>query len=182
MLDFHANHHLIENKGLIVQAKKIQLEGSKVDYRAVSIDSYFASVMADFLRQRLLDRQMSFTFETVMSHTSKVDFMKDAQSRGYRVYLYFVSTENPEINTDRVAIRVREGGHPVAATKVHERYYKSLQLLPEAIAISHRAYIFDNSEDHALLLAEITNGVSLEFRTDEIPDWFFEAYVDAANN
>jgi predicted ABC-type ATPase len=98
------------------------------------------------------------------------------------VYLYFVSTENPDINTDRVAIRVREGGHPVPAIKVHERYYKSLQLLPEAIATSDRAYIFDNSEDHALLLAEITDGISLEFCTEEIPDWFFEAYVDAANN
>lgn len=138
--------------------------------------------MVDFLRQRLLDLQVSFTFETVMSHNSKVHFMKDAQARGYQVYLYFVSTENPEIDTDRVAIRVREGSHPVLTAKVHERYYKSLKLLPEAIAISHRAYIFDNSGNRALLLAEITDGVSLTFCTDEIPDWFFEAYVDAAGN
>lgn len=81
LLDFHANHRLIESKGLAFQAKKIKLIGSRIDYRSVCIDSYFASVLADFLRQCLLDQHMSFTFETVMSHTSKVDFMKDAQAR-----------------------------------------------------------------------------------------------------
>jgi predicted ABC-type ATPase len=180
LLEFHADHRLIESKSLALQAKKIRLQGSRIDYRSVCIDSYFASVIADFLRQRLLDQRMSFTFETVMSHSSKVDFMKNAQARGYRIYLYFVSTENPEINTDRVAIRVRAGGHPVAATKVHERYHKSLRLLPQAIATSDRAYIFDNTGDRAQLLAEITDGIRLEFRTEDIPDWFFEGYADAA--
>lgn len=30
----------------------------------------------------------------------------------------------------------------------------------------------------ALWLAEITDGTQLHYRTEEIPDWFFEAYVD----
>lgn len=75
-------------------------------------------------------------------------------------------------------IRVREGGHPVEPTKVRERYVKSLSLLPEAVSASNRAYIFDNSGDSAVLLAEITDGTQLEYRTEEIPNWFFEAYVD----
>jgi predicted ABC-type ATPase len=61
---------------------------------------------------------------------------------------------------------------------VSERYHKSLGLLPDAIAVSNRAYIFDNSGGSTVLLAEITDGISLEFRTDEVPDWFFESYVD----
>ncbi|MHC8354513.1 zeta toxin family protein [Pseudomonas sp. LB3P81] len=139
-------------------------------------------MISDFIRQRLLEKGVSFTFETVMSHRSKVDFMKEAQAHGYRIYLYFVSTENPAINIDRVQIRVREGGHPVAPDKVRERYYKSLGLLPEAIAVSNRAYIFDNSGDSTVLLAEITDGDSLEYRTEDIPDWFFESYVDKVEN
>jgi hypothetical protein len=39
-------------------------------------------------------------------------------------------------------------------------------------------YIFDISRKRAVLLAEITDGVSLEYRTDDIPGWFFESYVD----
>lgn len=178
LLAFHAEHHLIIKKGMTEQAEKLSMQGTKVDYQNVQVDSYFASVISDLIRQRLLDKRVSFTFETVMSHPSKVEIMKDAKARGYRTYLYFVSTENPEINVDRVEIRVREGGHPVEPTKVRERYVKSLSLLPEAVSASNRAYIFDNSGDSAVLLAEITDGTQLEYRTEEIPNWFFEAYVD----
>lgn len=182
LLAFHAEHYLIKNKGLNDQVEKIGLQGSKVDYRNVNVNSYFASVISDFLRQHLLLKGVSFTFETVMSHRSKIEFMREAQAHGYRTYLYFVSTEDPEINVDRVEIRVREGGHPVAPDKVRERYIKSLALLPEAVAASNRAYIFDNSGDSAVFLAEITDGTRLEYRAEEIPDWFFEFYVDKVEN
>lgn len=177
LLAFHAEHYLIRSRGLNGKATQIGLLGTKVDYRKVDVDSYLASVISDFLRQRLLAKGVSFTFETVMSHRSKVDFMKEAQARGYRTYLYFVSTESPELNIERVEIRVREGGHAVAPDKVRERYYKSLGLLPAAIAVSNRAYIFDNSGDSAELLAEITDGVRLEYRNGDISDWFFDSYV-----
>lgn len=78
LLAFHTEHHLLVKKGLMGQAEKLGLQGSKVDYRNVQIDSYFASVIADFIRQRLLEKGVSFTFETVMSHPSKVEFMQDA--------------------------------------------------------------------------------------------------------
>ncbi len=71
-----------------------------------------------------------------------------------------MATESPEININRVANRVDDGGHDVAQDKIVERYYRSLELLPSAIAASDRAYIFDNSGEKAVLLAEITNGTS----------------------
>lgn len=41
-----------------------------------TIDSYVASVIAEFLRLQLLLETSNFSFETVMSHTSKVDFLQ----------------------------------------------------------------------------------------------------------
>lgn len=178
LLRFHAEHHLLINKSLTDHVSKLGLQGARIDYRAILVDSYFASVISDFIRQRLLEKRASFTFETVMSHPGKVEFMQLAQARGYRTYLYFVSTENPAINIDRVEIRVKEGGHPVEPEKVRERYYKSLDLLPGAIAASDRAFIFDNSADRSVLLAEITSGVQLQYHTEDVADWFFEAYAD----
>ena len=29
-----------------------------------------------------------------------------------------------------------------------------------------------------MLLAEVTDGTDLEFRADEVPDWFMQAYVE----
>lgn len=178
LLAFHLEHHLIIRKSLTEPARHLGLDGNRIDYRQLPVDSYFASVISDYIRQQLLQAGASFAFETVMSHPSKVDFMRQAQACGYRTYLYFVSTDAPEINIDRVGIRVREGGHPVRHDLVRTRYKRSLDLLPEAVAASNRAYIFDNSGERALWLAEISNGTQLEYRHEEIPDWFFDAYVD----
>jgi len=38
-----------------------------------------------------------FTMETVMSDARKLDYFKLAKSLGYRLYVYFVSTKDPEI-------------------------------------------------------------------------------------
>jgi predicted ABC-type ATPase len=51
-------------------------------------------------------REESFTFETVMSHPDRVEALEGAQSRGYRTYLYFVCTDNIDINAGRIAARV----------------------------------------------------------------------------
>lgn len=45
-----------------------------------------------------------------MSHVSKVEFLREAQIQGFKTYLYFVSTVDPDINIARVNYRVSMGG------------------------------------------------------------------------
>lgn len=106
---------------------------------------YEAAVVADLLRHMLLRVEEYFTFETVMSHESKVAFMERATAKGYKCYLYYICTEDSRINEARVAARVREGGHAVPVKKIHERYKRSLALLRGAINAAYRAFLFDNS-------------------------------------
>lgn len=74
----------------------------------------FSSFLADYIRFQLLkDNCERISFETVMSHPSKLDFIKSAKANGYKVYLYFVSLENPIMNVERVNARVQLGGHDV---------------------------------------------------------------------
>lgn len=47
-----------------------------------TIDSYLAADLADFIRKELVEARISFTFETVMSHQSKIDFMKTSKAAG----------------------------------------------------------------------------------------------------
>lgn len=135
-------------------------------------NSYLAATLAEAVRQELLDEGKTFTFETVMSHRSKIDFMRDARERGYRVYLYFVATDDPSINIDRVRRRVLQGGHPVPDDKVIDRYHKSIALMTEACEVAHRAYIFDNSGGRHKLLAEVTDFDTLRLETSVITPWF----------
>ena len=65
-----------------------------------------AQAMADAQRAACLLGRESFSFETVMSHPSKVDVLRDARGRGFRTLLYFVATESAALNVARVKQRV----------------------------------------------------------------------------
>jgi len=152
------------------------LDGISVD-DALSIwlpgpyNSYLAAALAEAVRQELLEEGQTFTFETVMSHPSKIEFMKEARDRGYRVYLYFVATDDPGINIARVRARVEQGGHPVEDTKVVERYHKSIALMTSACEAADRAYIYDNSGASHKLLAEVTDFDTIKLTSSRINPW-----------
>jgi len=175
---FFLSAALLERAGLHDEAAKLFFSDDKLWFRTVSVNAYFASVAADFIRRKLLEIGVSFTFETVMSFIDKVEFLQKAQQRGFRTYLYFVATEDPIINISRVRHRVKMGGHPVPEDKIVSRYHRSLELLREAVRYTHRAYIFDNSGSECVWLAEVTEGKELELKTDTIPSWFKAALWD----
>ena len=178
VLPFFCNSPLLIRADLADEAAALRFHDGKLIFHEVGVNAYFASVAADFLRQTLLAAGVTFTFETVMSSPDKVEFLKKAQACGFRTYLYYVATEDPEINISRVENRVRLGGHPVPHQKIVERYYRSLALLFEAVRHSHRAYIFDNSFHDKVWLAEITDGSELEMKSDTMPHWFKVALWD----
>jgi predicted ABC-type ATPase len=145
VLAFFKGSSLLITAGFGEATKQLGFANDRLDFRKVDVNSYFASVAGDFLRQKLLDQKLSFTFETVMSHPSKVDLLASAQQAGYRTYLYFVATDDPDINISRVRSRVKLGGHAVPEDRIVKRYHRSLDLLMQAIQHTNRAYVFDNS-------------------------------------
>lgn len=163
---------LLKRASLTTAASAVRLRGTALDFGDLTANSYFASVVADFIRRKLISSSTSLTFETVMSSPDKVEFFREARARGFRTYLYYIATSDPSLNVSRVRNRVELGGHPVPEDKIISRYYRSLDLLAPAIRASDRAYIFDNSTKDRIWLAEITDGSNLEMRTAEMPAWF----------
>ena len=142
--------------------KKIIFTDDYLDFSDLKINSYFASILSDFLRNKLLEMGRDFSFETVMSHESKIDFLKKANKSGYKTYLYYICTKDPDINVDRVRHRfIKEGGHNVSEDKIRSIYSASLSLLKEAADNSWRTYFFDNSGSGAdsTYIAQSKNGI-----------------------
>lgn len=143
-----------------------------------------AQILADYLRKKLLLEEKKFSFETVFSHQGKVDFIKQAKEAGYKVYLYFVSTEHPSINIYRVKeVRVKEKGDDVDKDKIVSRYYRSMDLLYEAAQLCYQAYFFDNSdqgEDQTMFahfkLNPDGNKTWSELDENKFPNWFKKYY------
>lgn len=173
VLDFFIKSPLLQQTQLSKQAQQLDYLNGKLLFHRITINSYFASVASEFIRQNLLSSEESFTFETVMSSPDKVDFFCKAKSFGYHTYLYYIATDDPLINISRVEQRSALGGHSVPREKIIARYERSLSLLMPAIRCSDRAYIFDNSQHLSISwIAEISDGKLLVPHTNEFPAWF----------
>lgn len=66
-------------------------------------------MVRDQLAQALQQKQ-DILYETVFSHPSKLELIRQARALGYFVRLFFICTESPRVNIERVANRFACGG------------------------------------------------------------------------
>jgi predicted ABC-type ATPase len=173
-------HHMISAKEWIEYLEICERKITNViksfkfsDYHLIStviIDSYEAAVIADFFRSKLVLGSNTFSYETVFSHESKLDFLKLAKKNGFKIYLYFICTQDPKINISRVKNRVILGGHDVSVEKIESRYYRSLDLLSHAFLLADRAFIIDTTSESGEIILE-KNESDVNVLVDEIPEW-----------
>jgi predicted ABC-type ATPase len=116
-----------------------------------------AAVLAETQRQKAIKQRADFAFETVMSTPEKIAIMAQARALGYRVNLVFITTDDAEINVQRVANRVRMGGHPVEPDAIRSRYHSTMNLLASALEHSDAAAIYDNTGASPIRVATWVN-------------------------
>lgn len=104
-----------------------------------------AQRIADIRRDECIEARRSFSFETVMSHPSKIEVLRKAKEANFFVQLIYIGTDDPRTNVERVALRVAQGGHAVPEDRIVNRWRRSMSLLASAIEASDRSDIFDNS-------------------------------------
>lgn len=132
-----------------------------------------AAQKATALRYLCLEAKRDFVFETVFSSDEKVDFVMKAKSEGFFIRFFYVCTNSPEININRVIKRYLNGGHEVPISKIISRYYKSLANFSKIIPVVDRAYVYDNSEENRMpqLLFRTVDGVIRKRYVAVMPEW-----------
>jgi predicted ABC-type ATPase len=95
----------------------------------------------------LLNKDVDFAFETTLSTRSYVSLVKKAQQRGYEVTLLFFWLSSPNIAMQRVATRVREGGHNIPVDVIERRYYRGIKnLISLYIALVKTWFVIKNMD------------------------------------
>ncbi|GAW96470.1 MULTISPECIES: zeta toxin family protein [Colwellia] len=155
-----------------------EIEKSLVDIIEDKLSrSRIAQKISKDQREKWLIDGISHSYESVMSHESHLDFIRKANQRGFKTYLYYVCINDPEINCDRVDERVISGGHPVPKEKILSRYQRSLEQLCEMALLCRRVYFFDNT-DKLTSFAEININGYLDIKEklyyELEPHWFRE--------
>ena len=143
-----------------------------LDPRRPEQAAYRATRVAERLRFDLLRKGVSFCFETVFSHPSKIDFLAAAKASGYEVILIFIHLENDQLNQARVVQRVSEGGHDVPADKIIARIPRTLENLRRAIPLADRVRLYDNSSASTPFgaVASVERG-RVRWQIDSPPTW-----------
>lgn len=121
-------------------------------------------------RDRLLAARVSFATETVFSHDSKVDLLRDAVAAGYLVTLHVVMVPE-EASVLRVVSRVEHGGHSVPEDKVRARWHRLWPLVAAAAPLALETRVYDNSKAATplRLVAVMRDGQTVG--TSDWPTW-----------
>lgn len=121
--------------------------------------AYDAAELAARERAQRIEARTSFATETVFSHESKIDLLRDAGQASYRVTLHILLVP-ADLAVARVAHRVTHGGHPVPEEKVRARFSRVWGHLRNAITLVDEAHVYDNTEANEpfRLVASYLNG------------------------
>jgi len=104
----------------------------------------------------LVSTRSTFSFETTLAARSYHGSVIQWRRLGYRVMLYFIWLPNPELAIQRVAKRVREGGHNIPETVVRRRFARGLaNLLDLYIPIVNTTCVFDGASFPPIPIAVI---------------------------
>jgi predicted ABC-type ATPase len=139
--------------------------------------AYRAARIAADRRRDYLAGGKSFATETVFSHPSKLDLVRQAKARGFAVLLYHIGVATADLSVARVRGRVGEGGHPVPERKIRDRYLRQGPLVREAMLLSDRGQVFDNSRLNTppeRVIGFVAGKVT--FAVPDLPEWAYAIY------
>ena len=118
-----------------------------------TVDVQAARIMLQRIDE-LLAQKVDFAIETTLATRSYVQLVKRAQVIGYKVHLLFFYLESPEQAIQRVAQRVREGGHNIPEDVIRRRFVRGIDnLINLYLPICDSVLVYNSIKTPAQLIA-----------------------------
>ncbi len=106
----------------------------------------------------LINQQIDFAFETTLATKSYVNYIQEAQTKGYTVTLVYFWLSSPELAAKRVKERVISGGHDIPEDVIYRRYWSGIRNLSKMyLSICDNWLIIDNSKAPFQIIAKMEN-------------------------
>ena len=107
----------------------------------------------------LLNENNSFAIETTLATRSYSNLVQRAHQNGFYVQLLFFWLPSPEYAVERVAQRVKEGGHSIPNDVIYRRYFAGIKNLFDIyMPIVDSWMIIDNSVNPRVMVAKMNRG------------------------
>lgn len=119
---------------------------------------------------RYFDENITFNQETTLCGKSILNNIAKAKKRGYFIELHYIGVENVDIAKERVATRIKQGGHGIAEQDIERRYIDTFDNLKIILPESDLAAFYDNTIEFRRF-AIYKNGKSVRV-SNNVPMWY----------
>jgi predicted ABC-type ATPase len=137
--------------GHFVNADLIAVGLSPFAPEAVAIQA--GRLMLEGIRHLAQQRQ-DFSFETTLSGKSYMPMLREFQQEGYSIHLSYLWLNDVQLAVNRVAARLRDGGHSIPEDVVRRRFHRGLyHFVHDYGPLVNSWTLFDNSQGAVRMVA-----------------------------
>ena len=118
-----------------------------------------------------LENNLNVCIESTLAGKGTMHRIREAKKRGYYLMGYFVGLNHVELNLERIAHRVRLGGHHIEELIVRKRYQEALVNLSKIKESFDELHLLDNSKDCYELQFSYLPSETINHQADNLASW-----------
>lgn len=120
--------------------------------------------------KRYIKEGRDFSIETTLAGKNAIRQMQKAKEAGYEITMFFVGLNDVTQNIERVALRVKNGGHHIPTEDILRRHKTSFKHLYEYAYLPDNLILIDNSKDNGEIVLEM-NDKTITYQMESLPSW-----------
>ncbi|WP_090677425.1 zeta toxin family protein [Paenibacillus tianmuensis] len=111
-----------------------------------------------------------FSIETTLAGGNVIRLMRDAKANDFEVMMFYVGLGDYRLNIERVAARVRNGGHNIPTEDIIRRHTTSINNLLSHLHLIDHLVVIDNSQATGEIVLQVEHRI-LRYQVTPLPLW-----------
>ncbi len=117
-----------------------------------------------------IEEGKSFSIETTLAGKNAIRQIQKAKQKGFEITMFYIALNDVSQNIERVASRVKNGGHHISTEDIIRRNKTSFDHLYEYAFLVDNLVLVDNSKDDGEMVLEVNDG-NITYKSNQLPKW-----------
>lgn len=122
------------------------------------------------IARECIRNKWDFTVETTLAGGNVIRQMRDAKEQGFEIIMFYVGLGSVQLNIERVAMRVKNGGHHIENEDIIRRNVTSMNNLVSHLDLIDQLIVVDNSKANGEFILEADKS-GIKYYLKELPEW-----------
>ncbi|WP_314584984.1 zeta toxin family protein [Paenibacillus terrigena] len=122
------------------------------------------------LARECIRNKRDFTVETTLAGGNVIRQMRDAKENGFETIMFYVGLGDIRLNIERVATRVKNGGHHIESEDIIRRSVTSMENLLAHLNLIDHLIVIDNSKADGEIVLEADKEF-IKYHQSVLPEW-----------